>query len=91
MLLAAIWAFSRSSPEIAERIRGHRVFGPPIREWQDNGVISPKAKALALGIMALMGGWLWAYSGLPIWPVLPIIGMVAGAAIYVTNRPGLGR
>jgi uncharacterized membrane protein YbaN (DUF454 family) len=86
MLLVAVWAFGRSSPELAERIRSHRVFGPPIREWQDNGVISPTAKALAVGIMTLMGGWLWVYSGLPIWLVLPIIGIMAGAAIYVASR-----
>ena len=87
MLLVAVWAFGRSSPELAEKIRYHRVFGPPIRNWQDNGVISVKAKALALGIMTLMGGWLWLYSGLPIWLVLPIIGIMAAAAIYVASRP----
>ena len=87
MLLVAVWAFGRSSPELAERIRSHRIFGPPIRDWQDNGVISLKAKALALGIMTLMGAWLWQYSGLPIWLVLPIIGIMAGAAVYVASRP----
>jgi len=87
MLLVAVWAFGRSSPELAERIRSHRVFGPPIRDWQDYGVISLKAKALALGIMTLMGGWLWQYSGLSIWLVSPIIGIMAGAAVYVASRP----
>lgn len=87
MLLVAVWAFGRSSPELAERIRDHRVFGPPIRDWQDNGVISLKAKALALGIMTLMDGWLWAYSGLPIWLLVVVTGTLAGAAIYVASRP----
>jgi uncharacterized membrane protein YbaN (DUF454 family) len=87
MLLVAVWAFGRSSPELAERIRAHRVFGPPIRDWQDNGVISLKAKALALGIMMLMGGWLWAYGGLPIWLLVVVTGILAGAAIYVASRP----
>jgi uncharacterized protein len=89
MLLVAVWAFGKSSPELAERIRSHRVFGPPIRDWQDNGVISLKAKALAVGIMTLMGVWLWHFSGLPIWLVLPIIGIMAGAAVYVASRPSL--
>jgi uncharacterized protein len=87
MLLLAVWAFGRSSPELAERIRAHRIFGPPIRNWQDNGVISVRAKALALGIMTLMGGWLWLYSRLPVWLILPIIGIMTGAAIYVASRP----
>jgi hypothetical protein len=87
MLLVAVWAFGKSSPELAEKIRAHRVFGPPIRDWQDNGVISLKAKALALGIMTLMGGWLWSYSGLPIWLVVGVTVVLAGAAIYVASRP----
>lgn len=87
MLLIAVWAFSRSSPELAERIRDHRVFGPPIRDWQDNGVISLKAKALALGVMTLMDFWLWVYSGLPIWLLVAVTGIMAGAAIYVASRP----
>ena len=87
MLLVAVWAFGRSSPALAERIRSHKVFGPPIRNWQDNGVISVRAKALALGIMTLMGGWLWLYSGLSIWLILPIIGVMAGAAVYVASKP----
>ena len=87
MLLVAVWAFGRSSPELAERIRAHKVFGPPIRDWQDNGVISPKAKALALGIMTLMGGWLWAYSGMPVWLITGVTGILAGTAIYVASRP----
>ena len=87
MLLVAVWAFGKSSPELAERIRDHRVFGPPIRDWQDNGIISLKAKALALGIMTLMGFWLWAFSGLPIWLLVGVTGILAGAAIYVASRP----
>ena len=61
MLLIAVWAFGKSSPELAEKIRQHRIFGPPIRDWQDSGVISRKAKALAIGIMLLMTGWLWLF------------------------------
>ena len=34
-LLVAVWAFSRSSPELAEKIRNHPVVGPFIRDWQD--------------------------------------------------------
>jgi uncharacterized membrane protein YbaN (DUF454 family) len=89
MLLVAVWAFGRSSPELAEKIRAHKVFGPPIRDWQDNGVISLGSKALALSIMTLMGGWLWFYSGLPIWLIMLVIGILAGTAIYVASRPSI--
>jgi uncharacterized membrane protein YbaN (DUF454 family) len=87
MLLVAVWAFGKSSPELAERIRNHRVCGPPVRDWQDHGVISLKAKLLGIIIMALMGGWLWVYGNLPAWLTLPIIAVMAGAGVFVGSRP----
>jgi uncharacterized protein len=87
MLLVAIWAFSRSSPELAERIRLHRVVGPPIRNWEDNGAISLQAKALALFIMGLMGGWLWYFGDAPTWLAVLITAILVGVAAYVGSRP----
>ena len=40
-LLVAVWAFSRSSPEMAEKIRNHPIAGAYIRDWEDDGVIPP--------------------------------------------------
>ena len=91
MLLMAVWAFGRSSPELAERIRNHRVCGPPVRDWQDHGVISLKAKLLAITIMSAMGGWLWVYGDLPTWLTLLIIAVMVCAGIFVGSRPGAAR
>jgi len=88
LLLVAVWAFGKSSPELAERIRNHRVAGPPVRAWQDHGVIAPKAKALAIAVMGLMGAWLWAYGNLPVWLTVLISVVMVGAGLYVASRPG---
>ena len=87
MLLVAIWAFGRSSPAMAEKIRTHRVFGPPIRNWQDNGAISLKAKILALFIMCLMGSWLWYFGNVPTWLAIVVTVILVGVAAYVSSRP----
>lgn len=91
MLLVAVWAFGRSSPELAEKIRNHRIVGLPVRDWQDYGVISVKAKFLAIFVMALMGGWLWMFGNLPVWLTLLIVAVMAGAGIFVGSRPGTAR
>lgn len=91
MLLVAVWAFGKSSPELAEKIRNHRVFGPPVRDWQDHGMISAKAKLLAIAIMALMGAWLWAFGNLPVWLTLVICAVMIGAGIFVGSRPSAAR
>ena len=91
MLLVAVWAFGKSSPELAEKIRNHRVCGPPVRDWQDHGVISLKAKLLAISIMSVMGGWLWVYGNLPAWLTLFIVAIMVGAGIFVGSRPSTAR
>ena len=90
-LLVAVWAFGKSSPELAEKIRNHRFFGPPVRNWQDHGVISTKAKFLAIFVMALMGGWLWVFGNLPLWLTLLISAVMVGAGVFVGSRPSTAR
>ncbi len=91
LLLVAVWAFGKSSPELAEKIRNHRVFGPPVRDWQDHGVISTTAKLLAITVMTLMGAWLWFFGSLPVWATLLIIAVMVGAGVFVGSRPGTAR
>ena len=91
MLLVAVWAFGKSSPELAEKIRNHRVFGPPVRDWQDHGVISTTAKLLAITVMTLMGAWLWIFGNLPVWLTLLISTIMVGAGLFVGSRPGAPR
>jgi uncharacterized protein len=87
MLLVAAWAFGKSSPELAERIRNHRFFGPPVRDWQDHGVISARAKLLAVAVIALMGAWLLFSGSLPMWVTLLTIAIMTGAGVFVGSRP----
>jgi len=59
MLLAA-WLFARGNPEWERRLLAHPRFGPPIRAWRLHRAIAPRAKALALLMLAgsAVGGWL---------------------------------
>ncbi|MBA4324289.1 MAG: DUF454 domain-containing protein [Rhodobacter sp.] len=51
-LLLAAGSFARSSPRLHRWLLGNPVFGPPIRNWEENGAISRRAKRLAVGSMA---------------------------------------
>lgn len=53
-LLVAAFAFSRSSPRLKLWLESHPQFGPPIRDWEERGAISRRAKTLAVSMMALV-------------------------------------
>lgn len=86
-LLVALWAFSRSSPELAAKIRNHPIAGAYVRDWEDEGVIPIGAKILAMTMMATMLGYLHFGSGLPGWVVLTAGAVMLVAGAYILSRP----
>jgi len=86
-LLVAVWAFSRSSPELAEKIRSHPRFGHYVRHWQDHGVIPMQAKALALTMMGGAGIYLVRFSSAPGWASYSACAIMAALAVYIATRP----
>lgn len=86
-LIVAVWAFSRSSPVFAERIRSHPVVGPYIRDWQDSGVIPLQAKILACLMMGGASLYLLRWSGAPPWVGIGASVAMALVAVYVVTRP----
>lgn len=85
-LLLAAACFAKSSPRLHRWLLTHPIFGPPIRNWEENGAISRRAKRLAVGSMAVV----FAVSvvlGLP-WPVLLAQGTLIGiGCAFVLTRP----
>ena len=87
-LLVALWAFSKSSPEMAAKIRQHRFAGPYVRDWEEAGVIPPGAKIIAVTMMTAMLGYLHFWSGAPAWVLILAAMVLAGVAAYILTRPG---
>ncbi len=86
-LLLAVWAFSKSSPEMAERIRNHRLAGSFIRDWEDEGVIPLTAKLLAVTMMAAMLAYLHFRTAMPLWAVAGAGAVMIATSIYIVTRP----
>jgi uncharacterized membrane protein YbaN (DUF454 family) len=89
-LLVALWAFSRSSEALAERLRNHATFGALIRGWQDHGAIPVKAKALSVVMMTAMLAYAGLWSHAPAWAVWLMAATLAGVAVYILTRPHRG-
>ena len=52
--ILAAWCFSKSSERWHLWLLNHKIFGPTIRDWERDGVIKPKAKALATSMIVLL-------------------------------------
>ena len=86
-LLVAVWAFTRASPALAERIRTHPRFGPYVVAWESYGVIPPVAKAAAVLMMTASFSWLTFATDTPL-PVLMALGTILTAvSVYILSRP----
>lgn len=54
-LLLAAWCFARSSERWHQRLLNSELFGPIIRNWEENRCISLRTKFVAIGSMVLVG------------------------------------
>jgi len=85
-LLAACWAFMRSSPELAARVARHPRFGPLIQDWRDRGAIPGRAKAYACMVLGV--SWIAAMATVrPDW-LAGLLGLfLLGVAGWIVARP----
>ncbi|WP_375648742.1 YbaN family protein [Bartonella sp. OT172YNZD] len=86
-LLVASWCFTRSSPRFHQWLNNHRIFGPPIKRWEEKKAISPFVKVFA--IMSMIGGFLSFFVMVhpPLWIALLFAVILLLIAIYIVTRP----
>lgn len=51
-ILAAA-CYARGNPRLHDRLLAHPRFGPALRDWEEHRAMSPRAKALAITMIAL--------------------------------------
>ncbi len=85
-LLVALWAASRGSPELVERIRADPRFGPTLHDWEHHRAIGLKAKRAAMVVMA--SSWLMLWLGGASTPILILVTLIlVGVAVFLLTRP----
>ena len=90
-VLAAAWAFSRSSERWHHWLRNHARFGETIRAWEEHHAMPRRAKRIAfLALAASYAFTAYIYGPLS-WAA--IIGgvCIAGVAIYIAHIPVLSK
>ena len=86
-LLLAAYFYTHSSPRLMHWLREHKVFGPPLKDWQESGAISLKAKIIATIMVGIVMTWriptLAVHLGLKKFVELILVGVL----IFIWTRP----
>jgi uncharacterized membrane protein YbaN (DUF454 family) len=86
-LILAAWCFARSSRRAEKWLLDHRVFGPPILAWRQNGAIARRHKIMAVAGMAF-GMAVFVLAAHPgLWLALLVAAMLLACAAFVWSRP----
>lgn len=86
-LLIASWCFARSSPRFHRWLNNHRIFGPPIRQWEEKGAVSTFVKVFA--VVSMAGGFLSFLVMVhpALWFALFVAAILLFISIYIVTRP----
>ena len=86
-MLLALACFARGSERLHGWLLNHRVFGPPLRRWQQHRVISIRAKITAISMMAGSFAYTVWLSPLPRWGVIAVGGLIVVGVAVVLRVP----
>ena len=86
LILLAAFCFARSSTVMHDWLVDHRVFGPSIRNWRENGAISLKGKRLAtVSIVFVIG--ISVILGIPTRALMLQLIALGGTLLFIWKRP----
>lgn len=87
-LIAAAWAFGKSSPKLERWLLSHPRFGPMVVAWRENGVIPRRGKIAACCGITL--GYIIFYfsSQPPVWLACVVFLCMLAIALWIVSRPG---
>lgn len=90
-LLLAAWCFGKSSERVHSWLMNHPRLGPPVRDWQNHGVINLNAKWLATGMMVAAMSFPLLIVKVPAWARWTSAITMACVLTFIWSRPSRPR
>ena len=84
-ILVAAWCFARSSPRMHRWLLDSALFGPIVRNWEENRCVPWRAKITALVMMLGVGGSSILFAVPPGWPRWVGLGLIAIGSVVVLS------
>ncbi len=85
-VLLAAWAAGRGWPQLESWLLAHPRYGPPIRQWREQGAVSRRAKWFACTMMAGSAAMLW-FAPVPAWLRAAVYIVMLAVAAWLCTRP----
>ncbi|VAW61645.1 Inner membrane protein YbaN [hydrothermal vent metagenome] len=86
-MILALWAFSKSSERFHRWLYHHRLFGPPLQQWDKYGVIPLPAKIMSVSFMSISFLYMLVFSPVSFWLKLMIAALMLYGAWFVLSKP----
>ena len=84
-LLLSAFCFARSSERLHDWLISHRVFGPPIQNWRDQGAIGRRAKIFASA--SILASFVPSITLGTIWIIAIQAAVLSLVAVFIWSRP----
>lgn len=84
--ILALWCFKKSSPRMECWLLNHRVVGPTLRDWETDGSVTARTKAIAVTLIwvSILASC-WFLSNL--WVQVLLLAIAAAVTAYLLSRP----
>jgi len=89
LMLLALWCFARSSRRFHDWLYTHRVFGPPLQQYREHGVIPVVAKFAAVVLMTFSLVYMFVFLHVAVWVKVLAAGGMAYGAWFILSKPSL--
>lgn len=86
LILTAI-CFSKGSENMHNWLLNHPMFGPPIKEWNNGGVIRLKYKLMATTMMAISAFFVYPKPYVPLWGKIGFSLSFVLVMLFIWTRP----
>ncbi|MBT8070895.1 MAG: YbaN family protein [Gammaproteobacteria bacterium] len=89
LMLLALWCFSRSSARFHNWLYTHRVFGPPLQQWEQHRVIPRVAKVFAVAFMTASLVYVYGFLVTPTWLKVLMTVTMAYGFWFILSKPSV--
>ncbi len=86
-MLVALWCFAKSSKRFHAWLFNHPLFGPPLQQWENHGVIPLYAKAIAIGSMVVSLVYVIGFTDTAWRYIAMMAASCSAGALFILTRP----